>query len=122
MRNGSSQADGGNKSGNLALKFASLNATTCLALGSMSTYRYLWTGIPANKHASIPAPMPPHNSTRTMPLSKAFGKKLRLTTPVSNGRSRSLGMSMYAGDISLSAAALICSLESTMAAASSVRT
>jgi hypothetical protein len=52
-----------NCSGNLAMNSIILNATTCLAIKSMSTYKYLQNTIPDYSRALRPVPIPPKNSS-----------------------------------------------------------
>jgi len=56
-----------NYRGNLDVSSIILNATTCLAIGSMSTWKYLWTTIPNYSKASRPVQIPPKNSNNVIP-------------------------------------------------------
>ncbi len=53
--------------GNLVLNSLIFDAATCLAIGSMSTEKYLRTTIPDCSRASRPIPIPPKSSSNVIP-------------------------------------------------------
>jgi len=52
---------------NLAVSSIILDAAIYLAIGSMSTYKYLRTTIPDCSRASRPMPIPPKSSSNVIP-------------------------------------------------------
>jgi hypothetical protein len=56
-----------NYCGNMAVSSIIVDVATCLAIGSMSTLKYLWTTIPDCGKASKPVPIPPKNYSNVIP-------------------------------------------------------